>query len=263
MTDQKKLKKAIRARSEKTGESYTVARFQLLAKRGKQAPPSEPAAPEPPPPAVAPVRVAQAENSEISAEVRGQVKEDVLLAKTGHGLVHWFAVLDAFGAAEQGHTAAAAHLVEVHGVPGWYAQGITGAWERARGLRVKNQSCSGTFQVSVSTTLPVPVDAVVAALADADQRAVWLAGADPALVQALTAALTGPKPKEVKRKGADAAGLRYRWDEATVQIYISAKPQGKTGVVADVSNLSDIGKVEERRAQWRTALAGLKRHLGG
>jgi len=34
-------------------------------------------------------------------------------------------------------------------------------------------------------------------------------------------------------------------------------------VVADNSNLPEPSKVEERRAQWRVALDGLARHLGG
>ena len=45
MTQQKKLKKAIRARSEKTGESYTAARRQVLLAR--EEPEEAPAPPSP------------------------------------------------------------------------------------------------------------------------------------------------------------------------------------------------------------------------
>ncbi|HEX7779978.1 MAG TPA: hypothetical protein VF424_12085 [Vicinamibacterales bacterium] len=64
-------------------------------------------------------------------------------AKTGRGLDHWFEVLDRFGAVEKGHTAAARHLYDAHGVDGWYAQGITVAYERARGVRGVNQRRDG------------------------------------------------------------------------------------------------------------------------
>ena len=89
--------------------------------------------------------------------------EASLIDKTGHGLDHWFAVLDAFDRAKKGHTAAAAHLYEVHGVPGWHAQMVTVAYERERGLRAMNQSAAGDFQVSISKSLP----AALAEVADA------------------------------------------------------------------------------------------------
>ncbi|MFL6198414.1 MAG: DUF4287 domain-containing protein [Thermoanaerobaculia bacterium] len=238
MTQQKKLKKAIRARSAKTGESYTSARRQVLLAR------EEPAAPPPPP----------------KPPVKGGITDESVLKKTGHGLDHWFGVLDAFGAAAKGHTATAAYLHKEHGIPGWHSQGITVAYERARGLREVNQACTGKFQVSVSKTVPATVAEVVEALKSADRRAVWLEGADPGLVQALDAALSGDKPREVKTK-ADYAWLRFPWDGRTVEIRITGKPKGAS-VVADNGDLPDAALVEQRRAQWRAALAGLLRHLG-
>ena len=256
MTQQKKLKKAVRARSQKTGESYTAARRQVLLARGKKAEsPKQPAAPQPPPPAPLPA-------ARETQPVKGAVSDETARKKTGHGLDHWFAVLDAFGAATKGHTAAAAHLYEAHGVPGWHAQGITVAYERARGLRKMHQSCSGDFQVSVSKTVPATVAEVVEAFKSAERRADWLQGADPGLVRALDAAFKGPKPREVKTKGSDYAWLRFPWDGPTAVIYITGKPKGAS-VVADNANLADPALVEQRRAQWRVALEGLKRHLGG
>jgi hypothetical protein len=240
MTQQKKLKKGIRARSEKTGESYTSARRQILLAREEPPVPAPPPAPKPP--------------------AKGGITEESVLKKTGHGLDHWFGVLDAFGAATLGHTAAAAHLYNEHGIPGWHAQGITVAYERARGLREVNQACTGKFQVSVSKTVPAPVAEVVDALKSAGRRAAWLQ--DPGLVQALEAAFTGAKPREVKTKGDDYAWLRFPWAGRTVEIRITGKPKGAS-VVADNKDLSDPALVEQRRAQWRAALEGLQRHLGG
>lgn len=294
MTQQKKLKRAVRARSEKTGESYTAARRQLLKSQEKKtvkATPSDPIpeAPSTPPAAPAsrdakagapssarasrkpaasasppakPSGKRAASSQPAVASPRGQVSDDSARKKTGHGLDHWFAVLDAFGAAARGHTAAAAHLFEVHGVPGWYAQGITVAYERAHGLREMNQACSGGFQVSVTKTMPLAVTEVVAALQHAKRRKVWLAAADPELAQALESAFTGAKPKEVKSKGSDFARLRFRWGASTVEIRITGKATGAS-VAADNMDLSDAAQVEERRAQWRAALASLRSYLGG
>ncbi|HEV7785804.1 MAG TPA: DUF4287 domain-containing protein [Thermoanaerobaculia bacterium] len=260
MTQLKKLKKSIRSRSEKTGESYTAARRQVLLAQSKKAETAEPAAaveviaavPAPPVPP----------SPRAAAASRGSVSDESARKKTGHGLDHWFAVLDEFGAAAKGHTAAATHLYEQHGIPGWHAQGITVAYERARGLREMNQSCTGTFQVNVSKTVPAGVAVVIEALESAGQRAEWLEGADPGLIQALDAAFLGDKPREVKTKGSDYAWLRFPWDGGKVEIRITAKPKGAS-VVADNSNLASPEQVEQRRAQWRLALEGLQRYLGG
>ena len=102
---------------------------------------------------------------------------------------------------------------------------------------------------------------VVDALRAPRRRAQWLKGADASLGRALEAALSGPRAGEVKMKGTALAGLRYPWDDGRVQIYIARQPNGRTSVVASMTKLAGPEQVEERRAQWRTALEGLKGHL--
>jgi hypothetical protein len=263
MTQLKKLKKSIRSRSEKTGESYTAARRQVLLAQGKKAESAKASAPAAAIAAIAavPAPPAPPPTPRPASAAKGAVSDESTRKKTGYGLDHWFAVLDRFGAVAKGHTAAATHLYEQHGVPGWHAQGITVAYERAHGLREMNQSCSGTFQVNVSKTVPAAVTVVIEALESAGQRAEWLEGADPGLVQALDAAFLGDKPREVKTKGSDYAWLRFPWDGRTVEIRITGKPKGAS-VVADNGSLASSEQVEQRRAQWRVALEGLQRYLG-
>ncbi len=246
MTQKKKLKKAIRSRARKTGESYTAARRQVLVARARKAPR---VVASPPPASVAASR----------HQARAVVSDAAVLKKTGQGLDHWFAVLDAFGTT-RGHGKAANHLHAGHGVPMWYAQGITVAWERARGLRVPNQSFDGTFQFSVSKTVPGSVAQVAAVLSDVRRRTEWLKGAPAELGRALQAALSGPKARQVSIKDAKHARLRYPWDGGTVEIYIDGKPKGAS-VVAYNLNLADASLVEPRRAQWRQALESLREAL--
>jgi uncharacterized protein YndB with AHSA1/START domain len=188
------------------------------------------------------------------------VSDAAAVKKTGHDLAHWFAVLDAFDPRAKGHTDRARYLYEDHGMPGWYAQGITVAYERERGLRVMNQSCSGDFQVSVTRTVRVPVAEVVEAIGNPRRRAEWLRGADEGLRRALEAAFTGPKARKVAIKDANYARLRYPWDGAPVELRVQGKKTGAS-VVADNSGLPRAELVEERRSQWKAALESLQRHL--
>jgi hypothetical protein len=247
MTQQKKLKRAVRARARKTGESYAAARRHVVTARPGTAPTARPAtAPTVP---------------RGGARAPSRKGEAGVIKKTGHGYDHWFAVLDAFGAPAKGHTASAAHLYNDHGVPGWHCQMIAVEYERARGLRAMNQSCAGDFQVNVSKTVPVPAAEAVDALASPRRRAAWLKGADASLGRALGAALTGPKARPIKVRKTAAAALRYPWDGGTVEIYVVDKPNGRASVTASCTRLTGPEQVDQRRAQWREALEGLKAYL--
>ena len=240
MTEARKLKQIIRARSAKTGESYTAARLQVLKARRKRQPQPTVATPEKPRVAAAPPGLGEA----------------AVVAKTGHGYEHWFTVLDTFGAAAKGHTAAARHLANDHGVPGWHSQGITVAYERARGLRAVNQASTG-FQVSVSKVVPADMDTALSALRAAARRK-WLPGADPALRGALDAALAAGAKGVVR--GPKRARVRYKWGTTNVELVFEPRGTG-TSVVASNTKLRDAAAVAERRALWRVALDALKGHL--
>jgi uncharacterized protein YndB with AHSA1/START domain len=238
MTEARKLKKAIRARARKTGESYAAARRSYLR------PPAPPKpGPRPKPGAL------------------GSVSDAASIKSTGHGLEHWFAVLDKFSQGRKGHTDAARHLHEDHGVPGWYCQGITVAWERARGHRAMNQGCDGDFQVSVSRVMPVDLPELFRLVGDPKERARWLKDADPALVRALTAGFTAGRSKGLRMVNPRRARLRYRWEPGVVEIALEPRPGGKSTIVAANTELPDADAVERRRALWRDALDGLRSYL--
>jgi hypothetical protein len=63
------------------------------------------------------------------------IREAVIQEKTGKSSLEWHAILDQWGMAEKGHTAAARYLEEEHGVSGWWAQTLTVRYEWATGLR--------------------------------------------------------------------------------------------------------------------------------
>lgn len=151
MTKQRALKRRVRARAAKTGESYTAARAQVL----RAAPPAEP----PPDAVAAPV-----------------VADEAVHRGTGRHLGEWLEILDAWGAAERTHTEIARWLVAEHGVGGWWAQSITVSYERARGMRAPHQQ-GETFSVAATRTVAADAERVSDALTDPSLRERWLPGA--------------------------------------------------------------------------------------
>jgi hypothetical protein len=236
MTRARALKQVIRARAAKTGERYTTARRHVLHEWN---------APVAPVARVAPV-----------APTKGGLSDAKSIEKTGHDLAHWFAILDRFGGIEKGHTASTELLYKQHDVPGWYCQGIVVAYERARGKRVMNQKCDGSFEVSVSKVIAATTPALVKALSDAKQRKRWTAKADSDLVKALEAGLKGPKSKGFVMKPNGEARHRYKWDGMTVQFNLYPKGPGKTSIVAQ-QTLPGAEAIEPYRTVWKAALSAI------
>jgi Domain of unknown function (DUF4287) len=143
MTRQRSFKRIVRARMEKTGESYTAARTSLLAAEG---------------PNVGPTMT---------------VSDEVIRRRTGHGWEEWFDLLDEWGAVERPHREIARWLAAEHGIDGWSAQSVTVSYERARELRAVGERPDG-FSVTAQKTVAVPVEQLYDAFVDESLRKRWL-----------------------------------------------------------------------------------------
>lgn len=222
MTTQKTLKRRVRARAAKTGESYTTARAQVLRKAD---------APDPAPDSMA----------------LAGVSDEAMFRGTGKPLAEWFPLLDAWGASEHKHTEIARWLVNEHGVPGWWAQSVTVAWERARGIRVLHQDPAG-FSISVSKTVAAPATRVSDAWTDASLRSAWLPDA----------------PIRVRRSNRGRSA-RFDWDEppSLVGVMLFAKGDAKTQISLGHEKLPDAEAAERLKLMWRERLSALKAMLEG
>jgi hypothetical protein len=149
MPANKDLKRLVRTRMQKTGESYTTARAQLLAKKAPRVPAAN------------------------LAELAG-VSEDAVKKATGHVWKHWVGVLDRAGAAKWTHRDIARWLRDDHEVDGWWSQAVTVGYERIRGLRAKGQRRGGGWDVNKSKTIGVSVAKLYAAFATKRARDRWL-----------------------------------------------------------------------------------------
>src|ERR1051325_1432498 len=161
MPAQKDLKRIVRSRMEKTGESYTAARRHVVKSK-------------------------QVDYSALAGMSDAKIRE-----KTGRSWAQWTEVLDAFGAKERPHTETATHVYNL-GVPGWWAQTVTVGYDRIRGLRARGQRRSGSWEASKSKTVAVPVDQLFEAFANAKTRKRWLGDVKLTIRKA-----TKPKPMRV------------------------------------------------------------------
>ncbi len=241
MTRARALKQVIRARAAKTGERYTTARRHILRELNQ--------------------KNIGAQGAQGAQRAKPTMSDASFVKKTGHNLLHWFAVLDKFGAVAKGHTAAARHLYEDHKVDGWYAQGITVSYERARGVRAMNQRCDGAFEVSASKVVTASSKQLVKAFRDARERERWIGDADPKIAAALAKGLADKKSSGVVVRPDGLVRFRYKWDDTTVQFYLAPKAGGKFIVTVTHMKLANADAVETYRSQWRTVLAALAEYF--
>jgi hypothetical protein len=222
----KDLKRLIRTRMRKTGESYTAARAQLL----KQ-PAARPAAtPAPPGPA-------------DYARLAGMSSETVK-AKTGCAWDRWVWALDRLGAADLPHREIARLVRETYKIGSWWAQTVTVGYERIRGLRAIGQRRDGAYEASKSKTVPVPVGRLYRAFRDARIRKRWL-----------------DAPVTVRTAQPDKT-VRFSWDDGTiVQAYFTPKGKAKTAVAIQHMKLKDKADAERRKTYWGERLARLAQHM--
>jgi len=244
MTRARALKQVIRARAAKTGERYTTARRHVLREQLNEPEGSLRQTPSPKPQAA----------SRKPVSTKGGMSDATSIRKTGHDLAHWFAVLDKFDAIKKGHTKAADHLHSGHGVPGWYCQGITVAYERERGVRVMNQKCDGKFEVNVSKVMAATPAQLIKAIKKSDG---WTGGVDRDLLKTLASALKDKKSKGFITRPDGQARFRYKWNDTTVQFNMYPKGAAKTSFVVGHLDLTSPDAVETNRAKWKAALGAL------
>jgi hypothetical protein len=147
MTEQKSFKRLVRARMEKTGESYTTARARLL----------------------------HADEAESVEGVKLSTSDETIRQRTGRGWEEWFEMLDDWGAPDRTHRETARWLAEQQGLHplAWNVQAVAASYERARGLREVGEKDDG-FAITASRTVAAPVERLYEAFVEGPLRGQWL-----------------------------------------------------------------------------------------
>ena len=220
MPRQKDLKRNVRARMQKTGESYTAARAQIVRKLPAQE--TDGAGPEP------------------YAELAGMTDESIA-AKTGRTWPEWVRELDGRNAGGLAHREIAALVHEQYGVDGWWSQSVTVGYERIKGLRAVGQRRTGEFEAGKSRTFDVPVQTLFDAWDDEPTRGRWLRD-EGVVVRTATAPRT----------------MRLGWPDGTiVALWFLDKGPGKSSVALQHQKLPDKAASEQAKQEWSARLDAL------
>jgi hypothetical protein len=227
MPRRKDLKRLVRTRMQKTGESYTTARAQITNKKRTRI--------ATPPKVSPPVNLAEL-GGKSDATIKG---------KTGRDWQSWVRILDAANAVTMKHGDIAALVSGQYGVDGWWAQTVTVGYERIKGLRALRQRLDGTYEAGKSRTFNVPVTELFHAFADARLRSRWLN--EPGLkVRTATAPRT----------------MRLGWSDGTIiTLGFTAKGESKSSVALTHTKLRDQAAVERMKKYWTDRLTALSKLL--
>ncbi|WP_293694977.1 hypothetical protein [uncultured Agrococcus sp.] len=169
----------------------------------------------------------------MAKSAREQVGGDAVKAATGKTHDEWNSVLIDAGAKAWKHKQIADHLIEEHGVDGWWAQGITVDFEQNVQGRLPGQRPDGTFECSVRRTLP------------GDQRA--------ALERAASAVAERYGEPRAKSMTLKTPNVRFVSEDG-IRVVVDAQPSRPTGtpVGITVMKLPDQGAYAAAK-EWAAA----------
>lgn len=229
MTQNKDLKRLVRARMKKTGESYTSARAQITRKpkTKSSAAESRPAA-------------SRTDYAKLAGMSDAVIKE-----KTGCTWEKWVKSLDYYGAQQMSHREIATLVSEKYKVSSWWTQTVTVGYERIKGLRARGQRRDGTYEASKSRTFNVPVETLFDAWADSARRKKWLTDASVTFRSAT-------KPKY----------LRLDWKgSSTIAVGFLVKGESKSSVAVQHTKLPDRETADRLKKYWSDQLDSLAGYL--
>ena len=224
MTKDKDLKRLVRARMKKTGESYTSARAQITRKsKTEDTPQARPAV-----------------DPKDYATLAG-MSDSVIKEKTGCTWQKWVKSLDYYGAENMSHRDIAELVKEKYKVADWWTQTVTVGYERIKGLRARGQRRDGTYEASKSRTFNVPVEKLFDAWAKAAMRRKWIGDAEVTV-------RTSTKPKS----------MRIDWNRDTIiAVGFTSKGESKSSVAVQHTKLPDRETAARLKQYWSERLENL------
>jgi hypothetical protein len=221
MPTDKDLKRLVRRRMQKTGESYTSARANLQSKQKKEPSPDQ------------------------YARLAGMTDEAVK-AKTGCTWERWVRALDKANATDMTHREIAKHIFEKYKVSGWWAQTVTVGYERIKGLREIGQRRGGSFEANKSKTFAAPLAKLYASFSQKRVRDRWLGNDVPFKIH------TSTREKSMR--------VTWE-DDTSVEIHFNRKDNGKSQVSIQHCRLPSKAAATKMKEYWGARLNDLNQFL--
>jgi uncharacterized protein YndB with AHSA1/START domain len=185
---------------------------------------------------------------------------------TGKSFGEWYAVLDEQFGPNQGRRPLTNHLYNELKVDIWWCSAIVSGYEAHHGIKEKDGRAKGYFICSTKT-LNAPLEKVYAAWASQDALRGWLSDDVKAEVKDGGQFASGSAKGEFKRVR-ENKDLRLAWvgpsgDESIVDVQLSDKGKGKTGLLVNHDRLQTREEADGMRRAWGEALDRLKAKLEG
>lgn len=173
-------------------------------------------------------------------------KAGALQHATGRDRDDWFTVLDSWGATGRRYREIADWLMGEHDVSRWWAQKLIVEYEQARGLRPPGVRPDGTFEVSTSKTMAVPVERLFDAFVNTRRRTKWFTDGAMSL-----------------RTSQPGRSARFDWEDGSTRVNVGFIGQGpsKSTVAVAHARLADAAEAETTKALWKERVAELKSFL--
>jgi hypothetical protein len=173
-------------------------------------------------------------------------KNEGVRRATGRDRDEWFALLDDWGAAGRQYREIADWLMSRHDLSRWWAQKLIVEYQQARGLRPPGVRPDGTFEVSASRTVAVPVGRLFDAFVNARQRKKWLTDGRMSL-----------------RTSQPRQSARFDWEDGSTRVNVGFSDKGPSRSTVAVAHerLADANEAETTKAMWKERLAELKSFL--
>jgi hypothetical protein len=225
----------------KTGERYTAARLHVVDAHS----PGESGDAADSMRSQVTAAGADAGAADTPPDVDLGLSDEAVRRGSGKSWDEWFAILDAWGASEKSHTEISRHVAQTYEVEGWWSQGVTVGYERARGMRAKHQRPDG-YNASASKTVSVPVATLFHAVVDEARRDGWL---EPGTLSLRTAT----EPKSARFDKLD--------DGCKIGINFWPKGDAKSSIQLEHQKIASAEGVEESKAFWKERLARLAEML--
>lgn len=231
MTQNKDLKRRVRARMRKTGEAYTTARAQIVRKPKPRTGTRTSAPASVVGPTSAPLtRVSPSEYAAIAG-----MSDEKLKASTGCTWERWVRALDHYHADELSHVEIAKLIkAKYKETPSWWTQMVAVGYERIKGMRARGQQRDGSYRATKSRTFDVPVKRLFEAWRNDATRRSWLSGTR-------TTVRTATAPRS----------MRITLDDGSVvAVSFTAKGRDRSTVAVEHTRLADRAAADRVKSEW-------------